>query len=122
MTPRNEREGNEKFNYPKILGDVYEAIMGAILLDSNWDLTQMWNVCAPDLELSEHDLMVLQHNLDKIKEIEQNKANANIEKHFFDQVCSKPEKREESKQEVQAKPEDSKLENMESAKPVENPV
>jgi len=67
MTPRNERDGKEKFIYPKILGDVYEAIMGAVLLDSGWDLTQMWNVCVKDLELSEEHLTILRSNLDAIK-------------------------------------------------------
>jgi len=68
------------------LGDVYEAIMGAVLLDSGWDLTQMWNVCVKDLELSEEHLTILKSNLDAIKEIEVAKAEANMQKHFFDQV------------------------------------
>ena len=68
------------------MGDVYEAIMGAILLDSGWDLTQMWQVCVKDLELSEEQLTILKSNLDAIKEIEEAKAKANVQKYFLDQV------------------------------------
>merc|ERR1712000_242960 len=50
MTPRNERDG-DVYKYPKTLGDIFESIAGAILLDSEWDLVTMWEIFHTDLLL-----------------------------------------------------------------------
>jgi dsRNA-specific ribonuclease len=83
MTPRNERDG-QAFIFPKILGDIYESIAAAILLDSGWNLVEMWKVMRPDLILSSEQIQILNENMLALKEIDVDKAKTNLQKFFND--------------------------------------
>jgi len=82
MTPRNERDG-QAFIFPKILGDIYESIAAAILIDSDWNLVSMWEIMRDDLLLSTQQIQILDANMKALKEIDVDKAKTNLQK-FFD--------------------------------------
>ena len=41
---------NEGFHAPKILGDIFESLAGAIFLDSGLDLVKVWKVFYPIMQ------------------------------------------------------------------------
>jgi len=81
MTPRNERDG-QAYIFPKILGDCYESIAAAILIDSNWNLVKMWEIMRSDLLLSQEQIQILDENMLALKEIDVDKAKTNLQKFF----------------------------------------
>ena len=40
----SEEEEEEGIEAPKVLGDIFESVAGAIFLDSGMDLTKIWGV------------------------------------------------------------------------------
>lgn len=86
-TPRLEREGDD-FKFPKTIGDFYESIAGAILVDSDWNLTVMWEVFHQDLMLDESQIALLNENLLAMKEIDANKAKTALQEKILDDATS----------------------------------
>ena len=46
----DEDDDSEDIEVPKVLGDIYESVAGAIYLDSNMDLDTVWKVYHPMLK------------------------------------------------------------------------
>ena len=46
----DEDDDSEDIEVPKVLGDIYESVAGAIYLDSNMDLATVWRVYHPMLK------------------------------------------------------------------------
>jgi len=87
MTPRLEREGDD-FKFPKTMGDFYESIAGAILIDSDWNLSTMWSIFHEDLLLSDHQVAILNENILALKEIDTNKAKTALQEQLLDDATS----------------------------------
>jgi hypothetical protein len=68
----------------EILGDIYESIAAAILIDSDWNLVTMWKVMRPDLILTSEQIQILNENMMALKEIDVDKAKTNLQKFFND--------------------------------------
>ena len=43
-------DDEEGYNAPKVLGDIFESLAGAVFLDSGLDLVRVWEVFYPMLQ------------------------------------------------------------------------